>query len=211
MASSPAKPTRRRPLQKRSQATVTVILEATAQVLVREGPERTTTNRIAERAGVSVGTIYQYFPNKQALYVALAERHVRRIEAEITAVVEALDVDAPLPVEAVAPLVVTTMLRSERAAPEVSRQLYRLAAQDAAVLAPVAAFERDQVARFAGLIALYGGEPGFRPVPAELAATILVRALGGVMRATLAATPERLDDPVFAAELVRLVDGYLRA
>lgn len=58
---------RRKPRQSRSRATVDAILQATAQVLVRDGYQKATTNRIAERAGVSVGTLYQYFPNKDAL------------------------------------------------------------------------------------------------------------------------------------------------
>jgi len=54
----------RRPSQARSRGTVAAILEATSQVLRREGLEGCTTTKIAERAGVSVGTLYQYFPNK---------------------------------------------------------------------------------------------------------------------------------------------------
>ncbi len=57
-------------------ATVEAIYEATVQVLLRDGPDRLTTVRVAERAGVSVGTLYQYFPNKQALLFAVLERHL---------------------------------------------------------------------------------------------------------------------------------------
>ncbi|PXY29454.1 TetR family transcriptional regulator [Prauserella coralliicola] len=66
---------RKRPRQQRSRETVEVVLEAAAQVFEREGISATT-NRIAERAGVSIGTLYQYFPNKRALLHALAERHL---------------------------------------------------------------------------------------------------------------------------------------
>ena len=66
---------RKRPTQRRSQATVSAMLEASIQVLVAVGYHRLTTTRVAERAGVSVGTLYQYFPNKQALMVATAGRH----------------------------------------------------------------------------------------------------------------------------------------
>jgi AcrR family transcriptional regulator len=63
-------------VQARSTATVDAILSATIQVLLSEGQERLTTTRVAYRADVSVGTLYQYFPNKQALLRAVLERHV---------------------------------------------------------------------------------------------------------------------------------------
>ncbi len=67
---------RKRPVQKRSKATVDDLLVAAAQVFEGHGYAAGTTNRIAERAGVSVGTLYQYFPSKEAVAVALLERHV---------------------------------------------------------------------------------------------------------------------------------------
>lgn len=65
---------RKKPRQARSVATVGVILDAAALVLVDEGYGRATTNRIAERAGVSIGSLYQYFPNRDALFGALGSR-----------------------------------------------------------------------------------------------------------------------------------------
>lgn len=62
---------RKQPVQERSRATVEAVLEATLQVLLREGLAGLTTTRVAERAGVSVGTLYQYFPDKQSLVMAL--------------------------------------------------------------------------------------------------------------------------------------------
>ena len=67
------------PRQARSAATVGAIFEATIQVLLAEGASRLTTTRVAERAGVSVGTLYQYFPHKQALLHALLQRHLWQI------------------------------------------------------------------------------------------------------------------------------------
>jgi AcrR family transcriptional regulator len=66
---------RRSPVQARSAASVDAILEATVQVLLQVGKERLTTTRVASRAGVSVGTLYQYFPNKGALLQAVLRRH----------------------------------------------------------------------------------------------------------------------------------------
>lgn len=64
---------RRQPKQARSRAAVAAILQAAAQVLAREGYERATTNHVAEVAGVSIGTLYQYFDDKDAVFDALAE------------------------------------------------------------------------------------------------------------------------------------------
>ena len=67
---------RKQPVQHRSKATVDVVLVAAAQVFEAHGYAAGTTNRIAERAGVSIGTLYQYFPSKEAIAVALLERHI---------------------------------------------------------------------------------------------------------------------------------------
>lgn len=65
---------RRRPVQRRSHETAEIILRATTQILSRDGLEGLTTNRVAEKAGVSIGSLYQYFPDKEAL-VAEIRRH----------------------------------------------------------------------------------------------------------------------------------------
>ena len=70
---------RKAPVQARSAASVEAILVATIQVLLRVGKERLTTTRVASRAGVSVGTLYQYFPNKSALLQAALKRHLTQV------------------------------------------------------------------------------------------------------------------------------------
>jgi len=65
--------------QERSRLTVDALLEATARILVREGFDKASTNRIAEVAGVSIGSLYQYFPSKEALVAALIDRHNRQV------------------------------------------------------------------------------------------------------------------------------------
>ncbi len=67
---------RKRPRQDRSKATVAAILEAAVELFTEMGFAKTTTNRIAERAGVSIGSLYQYYPNKNALLVMLLEQHI---------------------------------------------------------------------------------------------------------------------------------------
>ncbi len=75
--------TRREPKQRRSRQTVNDVLEAVPRVLRRHGAEAITTNRVAEAAGVSIGSLYQYFPDKQAIFMALHERHVDGVQRVI--------------------------------------------------------------------------------------------------------------------------------
>jgi AcrR family transcriptional regulator len=74
------KAARRKPTQVRSRLTVDAILDAVVRLLKREGHKAITTNRIAEVAGVSIGSVYQYFPNKRAIFSALHERHLNQID-----------------------------------------------------------------------------------------------------------------------------------
>jgi len=67
---------RKSPIQQRSRLTVDQILEAAARVFAKRGYAGATTNHIAERAGVSIGSLYQYFPNKDTILVALHARHM---------------------------------------------------------------------------------------------------------------------------------------
>jgi AcrR family transcriptional regulator len=77
---------RKSPVQARSTASVDAILQATIQVLLHVGKERLTTTRVAARAGVSVGTLYQYFPNKGALLQAALKRHLDQVADAIAGV-----------------------------------------------------------------------------------------------------------------------------
>jgi len=90
---------RKEPRQARSQATVDAILVATARVLTRDGYDHASTNKVAEAAGVSVGSLYQYFPSKEALVAALIDRHTTHMTALLGGNIDALK-DAPLPVAA---------------------------------------------------------------------------------------------------------------
>src|SRR5262245_44018873 len=77
MARKPQSSPRKTASQKRSRFTVDALLDATARILVKEGFNRTSTNKIAATAGVSIGSLYQYFPSKEALVAAVVDRHAR--------------------------------------------------------------------------------------------------------------------------------------
>src|SRR5215475_11789935 len=87
---------RKIPRQERAKATVAALLEATAYVLVREGYARASTNRIAKVAGVNIGSLYQYFPSKDALIAELIDRHLEEI-ARVLGVGLAEAASAPIP------------------------------------------------------------------------------------------------------------------
>jgi AcrR family transcriptional regulator len=74
---------RKTPVQARSTVTVEAIYEATFQVLLAVGPDSLTTTRVAERAGVSVGTLYQYFPNKQSLLLSVLKKHLDQVAGAV--------------------------------------------------------------------------------------------------------------------------------
>lgn len=115
---------RRMPRQGRSLVTVAAIFEATIQVLLTEGPIRLNTTRVAERAGVSVGTLYQYFPNKQSLLLALLERHL----TSLTSIVEkSCYENLNTASDKIASVVVGAYLEAIMAHAEVSPALYYIA------------------------------------------------------------------------------------
>jgi AcrR family transcriptional regulator len=78
---------RRQPKQERARSTVQFVLDATTKLLARDGIDAVTTNRIADLAGVSVGSIYQYFPDKRAIFSALHERHAEETRQLIASTV----------------------------------------------------------------------------------------------------------------------------
>ena len=117
---------RKRPSQARAAATLDAIFEATIQVLVTVGPHRLTTTRVAERAGVSVGTMYQYFPHKQALFYAVNERYLDVLAGKVEAACrEQHGASIGRMIEAI----VTTYWNAKTERPEVTRALYRSAVE----------------------------------------------------------------------------------
>ncbi|GGP25229.1 TetR/AcrR family transcriptional regulator [Silvimonas amylolytica] len=117
---------RKQPRQARSQATVDAIFEATIQVLLAEGLPRLTTIRVAERAGVSVGTLYQYFPQKQALLFAVLQRHLERVAQTVEDAAHAMH-GATL--AQMVKTIVTAFVQIKTENLEESRALYAVAAE----------------------------------------------------------------------------------
>jgi AcrR family transcriptional regulator len=118
---------RKTPQQSRSTATVEAIYDATIQVLLKDGPDRLTTVRVAQRAGVSVGTLYQYFPNKQALLFAVLERHMLRT---VKAVEEVCAANHFQPLEVMAHELVNRFIDAKLVDRDTSIALYRIAAEE---------------------------------------------------------------------------------
>ncbi|MDH0340520.1 TetR/AcrR family transcriptional regulator [Chromobacterium haemolyticum] len=113
---------RKQPGQARSRHVVAAILEAAARILERDGYAGLTTNKAAELAGVSIGSLYQYFPNKQALVAALHSRHG---EETLATAREALRLSDGLPWQAQLECLVSACLRLHLAAPGLHRVLER--------------------------------------------------------------------------------------
>ena len=126
-AGEPRRPARQRPAsaraprQARALQTVGVILEAAKRVLIQEGYDGTTTNRVAQVAGVSIGSLYQYFPNKEALVASLAEAHLNEI---LSLVAGGLADAADLPLADGVRRLVAAMLRVHQLEPELHRVLH---------------------------------------------------------------------------------------
>lgn len=117
---------RKTPRQARAAATVEAIFGATIQVLVAEGPKRLTTTRVAERAGVSVGTLYQYFSHKEALIYALNARYLDVLAEKVEAVCIA---HRGVPAGDMAEALVAVYWGAKMAQPEATRALYRSVAE----------------------------------------------------------------------------------
>jgi AcrR family transcriptional regulator len=115
---------RKQPRQSRSQVTVDYVFEATIQGLLSDGHQRLTTTRVADRAGVSVGTLYQYYPNKQALLYAVLRRHLARVGDTVEAAARSVH-HAPL--VTMVGTVVEAFVRAKTERIDEARSLYGVA------------------------------------------------------------------------------------
>jgi AcrR family transcriptional regulator len=191
---------RKQPVQDRSRATTEAVLAATLQVLLRDGYAHLTTTRVAERAGVSVGTLYQYFPDKRSLVMALT---VRYFETMVGAVRVAAASARDLSLERALRAIVGALLAVKRDNLQLALALRApLADGDGAGLV------RDTLTQFCVALAptLAHHAPGLDG--RHLA--MLVAAFDGAVSFAVFEHPEWLGEPWFADNLVTLGLGYVR-
>jgi len=194
---------RKLPRQERAQQTVEHILTATAQVLVRDGFDRASTNRIAAAAGVSVGSLYQYFPSKEALVAVLAERHFEEM-TEI--VLGAMARTAQWPLAAAVRETVATMLQAHAVDPKLHRVLIEQVPR-VGRLERIHSFERKVCEAVRDFLAAHEAE--LRPQNLDLAAFLVVTTIEAATHAVILHHPERLGEETLLDELTHLVVRYL--
>jgi AcrR family transcriptional regulator len=195
---------RKTPVQARSAATVEAIAEATIQVLLSHGIDHLTTTRVAERAGVSVGTLYQYYPNKQALLFAVLEAHLDKVATVLKQVCEE---SRGLPLDAMVKTVVEKFVDAKMERTDVSTALYRIAAELGGVKLVKSVGERSSRALETMLVTA----PGVHFEDAKFVARMMMATMAGTTRAVLeagasAATVKRLRE-----HLVLLCLSYLES
>jgi AcrR family transcriptional regulator len=204
MAARSDKNPRKRPQQARAQSTVHAILEATVQVLEREGPEAATTTRIAEVAGVSVGTLYQYFSHRDAILDALQAREFERALALVQTVLNVGNL-AKSPRETVT-AAVQGMIEIYVACPGVHRVL-AMEGLRSTKADRIHSFDLRVIALIRHFLAATGTPVRRKNVDA--AAFVVFQCVRATMLASLIETPAGLDDRALVEELVDLLLRYL--
>ena len=195
---------RKTPVQARSAASVDAILKATVQVLLRVGKEKLTTTRVAARAGVSVGTLYQYFPNKSALLRAVLRRHVEEIRAEVDKVCVA---QRGQPVEQMAEALAVAFLAVKMRDLKKSRALYAVSSDVEGAKIAAGAVTRVNNA----IVGLLQSAPEVLTTDLQLMATVLQSTIAGVKRQLLESDVPEAQFEVMQRELVLVVRNYVRA
>ncbi|MGO8998766.1 MAG: TetR/AcrR family transcriptional regulator [Polyangiaceae bacterium] len=204
MAPRPLTTPRKEPRQERARATVDAILSATAHVLVKEGYDRASTNRIALEAGVSVGSLYQYFPSKEALVAALIERHSIDMVSYLEERAARHPPNAPL--RDMVRDVVHAMVEAHRVDPKLHRVLMeqvprvgalkRLTEMDDKALLLIRAFLETRRAEI-------------RPKNLKLAAFLLSSLVEAVTHGAVLLHPEYLVDQGLVEETTEVICRYL--
>jgi AcrR family transcriptional regulator len=194
---------RKKPKQERSKATVDAIVEATGQVFEERGFHKTTTVHVAERAGVSVGSLYQYFPDKRALIAGFFERRLEQDVSLMHAILARGAESSPAALIRVSAEEMVRVYREERA-------LYRSVVE---ILPLMEETEELQVGlgRAVMLAAhfLRSRPDVLRGRDPELLATMVFYGMRGALNAVMARTPEKLDDPHLAEALAGGARGFL--
>jgi AcrR family transcriptional regulator len=195
---------RKSPVQARSAASVDAILDATIQVLLKVGKERLTTTRVAMRAGVSVGTLYQYFPNKGAILQAALKRHLEEVRKAVERVCEE---QRGATVREMATALITAFLEAKMRDAKTSVALYSVSSDvDGAKIAQQTGVQVNKA--IVGMLAS-AGEPLTKDP--QLVASMLQGAMGGVSRRLLESGSPEKHFHALQEELIFLVGAYLDA
>src|ERR1700722_2278568 len=195
---------RKTPIQARSTLTVEAISEATIQVLLSHGTERLTTTRVAARAGVSVGTLYQYYPNKRSLLFAVLEHHLENVAAQVEAACERA---CQQPLAEMIQEMVEAFVDAKMKRADVSVALYKVAAD---VGGPVLIKRIHQRLRKA-VEALLATATDIESAPDKFVVDTMLSAMAGAMRALLESGPSPATVRKAREQLVLLCQSYMAA
>lgn len=195
---------RKTPLQARSAVTVEAISEAAIQVLLSHGAERFTTTRVADRAGVSVGTLYQYYPHKQSLLFSVLENHFDHVASKVEAACESA---CHKPLAEMIRQMVEGFVDAKMERADISVALYRVAAD---VGGPALIKRVNQRLRKAVEATLQTAQDIVSP-PDKAAVDIMLSAMAGVMRSLLEAGPSPAIVRKAREQLVLLCQSYMAA
>ena len=195
---------RKSPVQARSTASVEAILEATIQVLLSVGKERLTTTRVASRAGVSVGTLYQYFPNKSALLQAVLRRHMDDV---MDAVKEVCEAQRGKSLVTMATALIYAFLEAKMRDARISAALYAVSADvDGAKIAQQVGARSNKA-----IEAMLRTSPEALGMDPHLVASMLQGAMAGVSRRLLESPAPEKHLVAMRQELIFLASTYLQA
>ena len=196
---------RKEPRQARSKTMVDTILDAMARVLVERGYAKTNTNAVAEAAGISVGSLYQYFPNKDALIFALRERHVAHMLALFEGVVARMDEQGTLTGDFEA--LIEALVAAHLLEPELNRIFEE---EVTACLLPVFNDVRQRFYEAIKGVLLRHREVLTTP-DIDLAAFVVQRMLKTLINAVVLVAPPGVQAASVKSEIVPAVVGYLTA
>src|SRR5262245_17415072 len=198
---------RKRPVQERSRSTVDVILEAAAQVLERDGYAAATTDLIAERAGVSIGTLYQYFPNKDSILLALTQEHARAAQGVLEPLLREI-ADGTPPLEPWLRRFVDACVELNGRRPRLHQVLFEETPFPAETMEGMYQTGDLILTVIQGYLARV---PGLTVADHRLAAYLLFRAVGAVIHAGVVRRPAEYTMRDCGDELFVLLCSYLTA
>ena len=195
---------RKIPIQTRAAVTVVAICEATIQVLLSHGADRLTTTRVADRAGVSVGTLYQYYPNKQSLLYAVFEDHMDKVARAV----EIACADAcHSPMSEMIKRAVEAFVDVKMQRRDISVALYKVAPD---VRGPALVKQTGQRLRKA-IEAMLLTAPDLKLSPDTFAIDMMLSAMSGAMRSALEAGASPAMFRKVQEHLVLLCQSYMAA